>query len=259
MFLQMRMHHNGYIPSIMLRAKLLHQYLAGLAGLQVDLHDDINPPAPAQPPAAPAAGTAAAAGAAAAAAGGSDGGPPDSSGNGGNSSNAAGAAAAAAFASNQRQLRLIFDKDDTDVSEGGEVEVPPQPQAVKERKEAQAAAMTQLVPGVPAAVAAAAAAAAGADSAAGAEEAVGAQQQQVQQQQQLAQQQQWSKLEQQLGGRLLSVHELWHDMPLALALQVRPGGGGVGQGLCAQDPGGEERQQALVNGPRVHVLSCGKE
>lgn len=178
----MRMHHNGYIPSTMLRAKLLHQYLAGLAGLKVEPHDDISYPHNTLSAAA--------------------GGPSSS-------------AAAAAAQPRRRPLRFVFDKggqqgEGDRGQEGGEQqqqqqeeqEVVLRPSVVQRKRDAAEAAL----PAIPSGGAAAAAGGGSGGEAGGASEG--------------QQQEQWSKLEQQLGGRLLSVRDLWLDMPLALALQV---------------------------------------
>jgi hypothetical protein len=170
---QMRMHHNGYIPSTMLRAKLLHQYLAGLAGLKVEHHEDIHPTPPQHPAAAAAVGT-----------GGAVGAP-----------------------SRWRQLRFIFDKAEQSESGKGEedeVEILPRPNVVEQKRQAAERRREAEEANLPAIPAAAAGDAGGAGG----------------QQGQQAGAEQWSKLEQQLGGRLLSVQDLWLNMPLALALQV---------------------------------------
>jgi hypothetical protein len=161
----MQMHHNGYIPSLMLRAKLLHQYLAGLAQLAVDPHDDIDTPAA-----------------------------------------AATAGAAAAGGAPRRQLRFVFERDDMSESDRGEVEEV-LPQALVAQKRLDEA------PPLAAPAAAAAAAAAGTGDAGGVGPA-GAEQQQQEQRERV------TDLEQQLGAQMLSVQDIWHDMPLALALQV---------------------------------------
>jgi hypothetical protein len=171
------MHHNGYIPSTMLRAKLLHQYLAGLAGLKVEHHEDIHPTPPQQPPPAAAA--------------------------------AVGTGGAVGTPSRRRQLRFVFDKAEQSESGKGEedeIEILPRPNVVEQKRQAaerRREAEEANLPAIPAAAAAGDAGGAGG------------------QQGQQAGTEQWSKLEQQLGGRLLSVQDLWLNMPLALALQVK--------------------------------------
>jgi hypothetical protein len=151
----------------MLRAKLLHQYLAGLARLSVDPHDDIDTPAAA----------------------------------------AASAAGGAAGDAQRRQLRFVFERDDMSESDRGDVEeVLPQPLVAQQR----------LSEGPPLGDPAAAAAAAGTGDSSGVGPGGDTKQQQQQQQRE-----QLSELEKQLGSRMLTTHDVWMNMPLALALQVR--------------------------------------
>lgn len=184
---QLQSHHNGYIPGMMLRTKLLHQYLAQLAGFKSDHHDDINVTSPVGQtgPAGPAAGSAA--------------------------------------AGRRRRLRFEFEKD-----EGGEaigvttrrfdddVTITPQVEIARQRRQSQQAQEQPL----------SSTAAGGGDGGEGdgeggaAADADAADGDREQQQQQGSDEASWSRLEQHLGGRLLAVHDVWLNMPLALALQV---------------------------------------
>jgi hypothetical protein len=187
---QLQLHRNGYIPSLMLRLKVLHQYLASCVKLSVDPSEDV--PAAEQSTATNGSRDTVQVGAA-----------------GHWVSDRPGAKPRLHFVlaepdgqnslSQQQQHLRVADRDSDDAKKGGVFEFI-KTAAARAAADAAAAEMTEDA----AAAAAAVAATEGSGDAA-------AQQQDREQLQQL---------EQQLGGRLLSVHQMWQNMPLAVALQV---------------------------------------
>jgi hypothetical protein len=189
---QLQLHRNGYIPSLMLRLKVLHQYLASCVKLSVEPSEDV--PAAEQSLAANGSRKAVQVGAA-----------------GHWVSERPGAKPRLHFVlaepdsqqslQQQQQNLRMADRDSDDAKKGGVFEFK---KTARAAADAAAAEMTEDA----AAAAAAVAATEGSGEGAGDE---AAQQQDREQLQQL---------EQQLGGRLLSVHQMWQNMPLAVALQV---------------------------------------
>lgn len=185
--LQQQLHHNGYIPSLMLRVKLLHQYLCACVNLKVEPHDDIPQPLILESTGQTAATL--------------------------SSSGFAATGRPAAL----RRLQFVLVDGDQEQQQGallqqegvgaeGRVAANHQGGLFQLSRPTRAAGEPPPIPGAGDATASAA------DGIA--EGAVAATETEVDQQQQEA-------LEQQLGGRLLSVSHLWANMPLAVALSVR--------------------------------------
>ncbi|KAF6258303.1 hypothetical protein COO60DRAFT_1131808 [Scenedesmus sp. NREL 46B-D3] len=188
----LQLHRNGYIPALGLRLKVLHQYLCSCVRLSVEPSEDapaaeqgLEPGAGCQAVQVGAAGSWV--------------------------SDRPGAKTRLHFVlagpdsqqrlqQQQQQLLKLADRDSDDAKKGGVFEFR---RTARAAADAAAAELTEDA----AAAAAAKAATEGSGQSAG----------DVAPQQDL---QQLQQLEQQLGGRLLSVHQMWQNMPLAVALQV---------------------------------------